>query len=139
MDYFKLLDDCLTYCYSNNKDTYHPAYVSKEINYTREITSAAMRYMAKQGHLDTIQSRSGEIYYKISIPGAVLHESGGYAKLREQEEKLKELNRKQIQSSIDTNDSVIRTNTTQKALIIVATFLSCASFLRDGKQGQSYS
>ncbi|MBW0178297.1 hypothetical protein [Sediminibacterium sp.] len=66
-----------------------------------------------------VERRNKQGIYDLTAHGRDFIRRGGYKARFEEEEKLKKINKDQIQSIIDTNRSVIKTNTIQKWSLII--------------------
>lgn len=93
-----------------------------------------LRQMVKDGVIDKVHD--AEPIYLITYKGIGFYEDGGYANQRQleddkeaEEERRQDLEERQIQSVIDTNENVRKTNTIQKVALILTIIFTAATLV----------
>ncbi len=127
-------DDLLQYLYDNGqKSFFEIATFVKEVSSLRD-TAAVLEGMVKKGYIvkrSAVETPTKDSIFSITDDGMIILENGGFVEIdsnleREEAEaeERKRLEKEQIQSVIDTNDSVKITNAIQKKLGIASTIMA---------------
>jgi hypothetical protein len=120
-----VLDDVLKAIFLGDADSQDT--IRQRLNLPLDKVLAALLILKQDGYIDSIIPEGSNVYLRVwALPSALTFiNGGGYSEA----ERIKRLNEQQIQSVIDTNASVKKTNAIQKWALFLATMLSVASVL----------